>query len=75
MTSHVLNYFRLDVVIILDIAQADEHIFIRYCVFRLVYVVKSRIAVNMNFFVIFTALELRKFADLHNIVKQSILRL
>ena len=72
MTSHVLNYFRLDVVIILDIAQADEHISIRYCVSTLVYVVKSRIAVNTNFFVFFTALELRKFADLHDNVKQGI---
>ena len=76
MTSHALNYFWLDVVIMLDIAQADEHIFIRYCVSTLVFVVKSRIAVNnYEFFVFFTALELRKFADLHNIVKQGILRL
>ena len=58
-----------------DIVQADEHIFIRYCVSTLVYVVKSRIAVNMNFFVFLTALELRKFADLHNNVKKGILRL
>ena len=75
MTSHVLNYFRLHVVIMLDIAQSDEHIFIRYCVYTLVYVVKSKIAVNMNFLYFFTALEHRKFADLHNNVKQGILRL
>ena len=59
----------------LDIAQADEHIFIRYCVSTLVYVVKSGISVNMIFFVFLIALELRKFADLHNSVKQGILRL
>ena len=61
-------------VIILDIAQTDEHIFIRYCVSTLVYVVKSKIAVNLIFFVFFTALKLRKFAHLHNNVKQGILR-
>ena len=74
MTSHVSNYILLDVVIMLDIAQTDEHIFIRYCVSTLDYVVKSKIAVNMIFFVFFTALKLRKFAHLHNNVKQGILR-
>ena len=75
MTSHVLNYFWLDLVIMLDIAKKDEHTFNRFCVSTLVYAVKIDIAVNLNFFVIFTALELKKFANLHNNVAQGILRL
>ena len=57
MTSQVLNYFPLGVVIMLEIAQADEHIFIRFCVSTLVHVVKSRNAVNMNFLYFFMAPE------------------
>ena len=75
MTSHVLNKFCLDVIIMLDIAEKDEHTFNRFCVPTLVHAVKINIAVNLIFFVIFTALELRKFANLHNNVAQGILRL
>ena len=49
MTSHVLKYFWLDVVIMLDIAKKDEHTFNRFCVPTLVYAVKIDIAVNLNF--------------------------
>ena len=49
MTSHVLNYFWLDVAIMLDIAKKDEHTFNPFCVSTLVHAVKIDIAVNLNF--------------------------
>ena len=49
MTSHVLNKFCLDVIIMLDIAEKDEHTFSPFCVSTLVHAVKIDIAVNLIF--------------------------